>query len=141
MTVLLIAAPLWLTCALLVWRERSLYARQSRLARGMERMLFGRSSPILTRVQSDVNRHLCLGRRALESGQVRVASPSVGPICSDSSASRPVPPSPGALHLVSQTNAALKVDEIVVVAIPERSWSPVKVTAKVTTSLVIEEAS
>lgn len=30
---------------------------------------------------------------------------------------------------------------ITLVAIPERSWKPVKVTAKVTTSLVIEEAS
>lgn len=117
----------------------SLYVRQSRIVRWSERCLFGFSPPLL-RVAWRVNRWLRKDG-ALESGQVRVASPSVGPICSDSSASRPVPPSPGALHLVSQTNAALKVDEIVVVAVPERSWRPVKVTAKVTTSLVIEEAS
>lgn len=70
------------------------------LPRRLERFAFRCSPARRTGVSARVNDYLAVG--PLESGQVRVASPSVGPICSDSSASRPVPPSPGALHLCPQ---------------------------------------
>lgn len=78
---IIVATPLWLVCALLVWREQSLYVRQSRAARAFERWLL-RSSPPILRVAPTVNRHLRLGRRTLDEGQVttQLLTVVVGPV-------------------------------------------------------------
>lgn len=79
MTAVLVAAPLWLACGLLILRERSLYARQSRLARALERWVLRRSPPILVAAPL-VNDYLAagvLGGMAVQVVGVSAVGPSL----------------------------------------------------------------